>query len=57
MVYAVQGKLGKGENISTGSVMELEAMQRNGEIIKEVPLSDVEIEQIKKSMEREYSQP
>ncbi|MBU1534075.1 hypothetical protein KKF84_02080, partial [Myxococcota bacterium] len=43
VVYAVQGKLGKGNNLPTGAVINLKKMQKAGETIKYIPVSASEM--------------
>ncbi|MGZ3768705.1 MAG: hypothetical protein ACXVCR_06585 [Bdellovibrio sp.] len=55
VVYAVTGKLGKGEDIPTGSVLDLEKMQNSGEEFKKIRLSEEETKKVLQQMESEYS--
>lgn len=40
MLYAVKGKLGKGEDLVPGTMLDLKFMQEAGEESNNVPLSD-----------------
>ncbi|MEK6743612.1 MAG: hypothetical protein AABZ15_08380 [Nitrospirota bacterium] len=52
VLYAVRGKLGKGEDLPAGAVLDLKKMQEQGEEIVNLPLSD---EEMKKVVESVYS--
>lgn len=56
VVYAVTGKLNKGENIPTGAVLDLEKMHKSGEEFKKINLSEEEINKVIQKMENEYSE-
>ena len=43
VLYAVKGDLDKGENIPTGTVLDLKAMQQAGETLYAVPASEEEV--------------
>ncbi len=46
VIYAVQGKLGNGEDLVPGTVLDLERMKKKGEVIKYVPTSEEEIRRV-----------
>jgi hypothetical protein len=46
VLYAVKGDLDKGENIPTGAVLDLKAMQKAGETLYAVPASDEEVKRV-----------
>jgi len=46
VLYAVKGKLDNGENIPSGAMLDLQAMQQAGETFTVVPLSDEEMKRI-----------
>ncbi|MGM0595623.1 MAG: hypothetical protein ACQES9_01155 [Myxococcota bacterium] len=49
VVYAVQGKLGRGKKLPQGSVLNLNKMQKAGEKFKYVPVSSKKMKKIIKS--------
>lgn len=44
VLYAVQGKLGEGDDLAPGTVLDLEQMQEQGETFKRLPISEQEME-------------
>ena len=46
VIYAVQGKLGKGEDLVPGTILDLERMKKKGEVIKFLPASEEEIRRV-----------
>lgn len=46
VLYAVSGKLDNGENIPTGAMLDLEAMQQAGETFTAVPVSAAEMQRL-----------
>lgn len=46
VIYAVKGNLGTGEDLVPGTVLDLKAMQRSGEDIYNLPVSDVEMKKV-----------
>lgn len=50
VVYAISGKLNKGNNLKPGTVLDLEKMQSDGEEIKVVPTNSKTIERILKTI-------
>ena len=46
VVYAVQGKLGNGEDLKPGAVLDLKKMQEKGETFYNVPVADGEMKNI-----------
>jgi len=50
VVYAVKGKLGQGENLVPGTVLNLENMQNKGEEFYYLPVSDGEMKQVVESV-------
>lgn len=46
VLYAIKGKLDKGDDIPTGTLLDLKAMQRAGETIVAVPVSEKEMTQL-----------
>ena len=50
VVYAVKGKLGKGEDLAPGTMLDLKAMQEAGEEIYAVPVSDEEMKNVVESV-------
>ena len=53
VVYAVKGKLGKGEDLPTGTMLNLKDMQKAGEDIYYLPVSDEEMKNVVNSVDRE----
>lgn len=53
VVYAVKGKLGTGEDLAPGTVLNLNEMQKAGEEIYYVPVSDEEMKNVVNSVDRE----
>ena len=45
-IYAVKGNLGNGEELPTGTVLDLEAMQDAGEEFSYLPVSDEEMNSV-----------
>ena len=50
VLYAVKGNVDKGENIPTGAVLDLKAMQRAGETLYAVPASEDEVKRVVDSL-------
>lgn len=50
VLYAVRGKLGKGEDLPTGAVLDLKKMQDQGEEIVNLPVSDEEMKKVVESV-------
>ncbi|NJD91207.1 MAG: hypothetical protein FIA91_06800 [Geobacter sp.] len=50
VLYAVSGKLGKGENLPTGALLDLKQMQASGEEIRYLPVSDEEMKAVVESV-------
>lgn len=46
VVYAVRGRLGKGEDLPPGAVLDLKKMQESGEEIRYLPVSDEEMKNV-----------
>ena len=46
VLYGVQGKLGSGEELTPGTILDLEDMQNHGETFKRLPVSPDEMEGI-----------
>jgi hypothetical protein len=55
VVYAVTGKLNKGENIPVGSVLDLEKMQNSGEEFKKLDLRDEDVNEVIQHMESDFT--
>jgi hypothetical protein len=53
VVYAVKGKLGKGEDLPTGTMLNLKDMKKAGEDIYYLPVSDEEMKNVVNSVDRE----
>ncbi len=53
VLYAVKGKLGKGEDLAPGAMLDLKAMQEAGEEIYNIPVSD---EEMKSAVESVYGE-
>lgn len=51
--YAVKGKLGKGEDLAPGTMLNLREMQEAGEEIYYVPVSDEEMKHVVNSVDHE----
>ncbi len=49
-LYAVKGKLGKGDDLPTGAVLDLKKMQQQGEEIVNLPVSDEEMQKVVESV-------
>lgn len=52
-MYAVKGKLGKGEDLAPGTVLNLKDMQKAGEEIYYLPVSDEEMKNVVNSVDRD----
>lgn len=50
MLYAVKGKLGKGEDLVPGTMFDLKSMQEAGEEIYNIPVSDEEMKNVVESV-------
>ena len=50
VLYAVRGKLGKGEDLPTGAVLDLKKMQEQGEEIVNLPVSNEEMNKVVESV-------
>jgi hypothetical protein len=50
VIYAVQGKLGTGEDLKPGTVLDLKKMQEQGEVFYNVPVSDQEMGSVVESV-------
>ncbi len=50
VVYAVQGKLGQGEQLLPGTMLDLEKMQSAGETFYALPLADEEVKKVVESL-------
>jgi hypothetical protein len=50
MLYAVKGKLGKGEDLVPDTMLHLKSMQDAGEEIYNVPVSDEEMKNVVESV-------
>lgn len=46
VLYAVQGKLGSGEKLAPGTVLDLEKMHKQGESFKRLPVSTEELDKV-----------
>lgn len=46
VIYSVQDALGVGEELSAGTILDLEAMQTQGETFKRLPVSDDEMDAV-----------
>lgn len=46
MLYAVKGKLGKGEDLAPDTMLDLKSMQDAGEEIYNIPVSDEEMKSV-----------
>jgi hypothetical protein len=53
VVYAVKGKLGKGEDLPAGTILNLKDMQKAGEEIYYLPVSDEEMKNVVNSVDHE----
>ncbi len=49
-LYAVKGKLGKGEDLVPGTMLDLKSMQEAGEEIYNIPVSDEEMKNVVESV-------
>ena len=56
MLYAVKGKLGKGEDLVPGAMLDLKSMQEAGEKIYNIPVSDEEMKNVVESVHGELSE-
>ena len=54
MLYAVKSKLGKGEDLVPGTMLDLKSMQEAGEEIYNVPVSDEEMKNVEESVYGEF---
>ena len=50
MLYAVKGKLGKGEDLVLGTMLDLKSMQAAGEEIFNFPVSGEEMKSVVESV-------
>lgn len=50
VLYAVKGKLGKGEDLVSGTMRDLKFMQEAGEEIYNIPVSDEEMKSVVESV-------
>ena len=50
VLYAVKGKLGKGEDLVPGTILDLKSMQEAREEIYNIPLSDEEMKNVVESV-------
>ena len=50
VIYAVRGKLGKGEDLPPGAMLDLKSMQEAGEEIYNLPASDEEMKSVVESV-------
>lgn len=50
VLYAVKGKLGKGEDLVPGTMLGLKSMQEAGEEIYNIPVSDEEMKNVVESV-------
>lgn len=50
VLYAVTGKLGKGEDLPTGALLDLKQMQAAGEELRYLPVSDAEMKSVVESV-------
>lgn len=50
VLYAVKGKLGKGEDLAPGAMLDLKSMQEAGEEIYNLPVSDEEMKRVVESV-------
>ena len=55
VLYAVKGTLDKGDNLPQGAVLNLNAMQKEGETFIAVPVSDVELKRLVDSLPEQLS--
>jgi len=53
VIYSVQGKLGEGDELPPGTLLDLEAMQENGEQFSYLPVSDKEMKSVVDSVYHE----
>ncbi len=53
VLYAVQGKLGRGEDLPTGAVVDLKKMQESGEVIYYLPVPEDEMRAVVNSVYEE----
>ncbi len=49
-IYAVKGKVGKGEDLAPGTMLDLKSMQEAGEEIYNIPVSDEEMKNVVESV-------
>ncbi len=50
VLYAVKGKLGKGEDLVPGATLDLKSMQEAGEEFYNIPVSDEEMKNVVESV-------
>ena len=50
VIYTVRGKLGKGEDLPPGTMLNLKSMQEAGEEIYNLPTSDAEMKSVVESV-------
>ncbi|MCK5072350.1 MAG: hypothetical protein KAQ98_02925 [Bacteriovoracaceae bacterium] len=51
VIYAVSGKLGKGDDLPGGTILDIEKMKKNGEEFKVVPASSEELKKVIQSVQ------
>lgn len=55
VLYAVKGNVDKGENLPQGAIVDLKAMQKEGESFIAVPVSDEELKRLVNSLPEQLS--
>lgn len=56
VIYGVKGKLTKGDDISSGTVMDLKKMQKKGEVFYHVPATEKEIKAVVKDLGKDLGE-
>lgn len=56
VLYAVKGNLMKDEDISSGTVMDLNKMQKKGEVFYQVPATDEEVKAVVKDLGKDLGE-
>lgn len=56
VIYSIKGLVSKGDKLPTNVVLNLEELQKQGEIIKKIPATNEDIEKVLQQVEKEYGE-
>lgn len=56
VIYSIKGAVSKGDKLPTNTVLNLEELRKQGEIIKKIPVSDQEMQKVLRQVEKEYGE-